>query len=167
MWRIAACLLALLLVVPDARGESSGEPADGRVVSPPSLTARTTSQPVGSARDLTSSLGPLLLVLGLLAAGAALVKRQGWFAGLATPSGPIQVLARVPLDGRHMLHVVRCGERLLLLGVSPSGVSSLGEIQQPDEVQSLCDQFAPRPVSGLAERLPQVWSWLPIPRGTA
>ena len=69
----------------------------------------------------------VLLVLSLLSAALWLLRRQG-LGGLVSvlsrqPARPrqMQVLERVALGGRHSLHLIALGDRLLLVGVSPAG----------------------------------------------
>ena len=48
-----------------------------------------------------------------------------------------QVLARLPLGREQSLALVRAGERWLLLGVAPSGVSLVAELTR-EEAQAIC-----------------------------
>jgi len=69
------------------------------------------------------------LVLGLLVGALWLVRRKG-FANVRLPlvrsSAPgrnMQVIERVTLSAQHSLHLVSLGGRLIVVGVSPAGVS--------------------------------------------
>lgn len=163
MWRIACCLLALLALAGGARGESPDESPPPRAISRPGLAARPGGPATSEGGGLIAKVWPLLTVLALIGGAAALLKRNGWTATPAAANGSIHVLARVPLDARSAMLVVRCGERLLVLGVSPAGVTTLSEIQDPDEVQSLVENCAVAAPAALTDRLSQLWT-RPIPR---
>ena len=51
--------------------------------------------------------------------------------------GAIQVVARASLGPREQLSLVRVGERLVLVGSGPGGMTPLTEVDDPDEVASL------------------------------
>ena len=55
----------------------------------------------------------------------------------ALPGEVFQVLGRKPLLGRQQAQVVRFGNKLVLLAVSPLGAESLAEITYPAEVERL------------------------------
>ena len=80
--------------------------------------------------------GALALVLGLFAAAAK------WFGGSKLAGGPVvggacEVLARVKLEPRASMHVVRVGGRVVLIGSAADGLTSLGEIDDPVEAEAL------------------------------
>jgi len=63
------------------------------------------------------------------------------------PGEVVETLGRVPLAGRQQMHLLRFGNKLLLVCVSPTGVDTLGEITDPseiDRVAALCAQTNPR-----------------------
>lgn len=84
-------------------------------------------------------MGPLLSALGLLAAvllvlaGAWIFTRWagkhlgGGFAGFGG-SGRIEVLDRTDLDRERAILLVRAGQRYLLLGSAPGGLTLLSEL---------------------------------------
>ena len=81
-------------------------------------------------------LGALALVLGLFAAAAK------WFGGSRLAAGAVgggacEVLARVKLEPRASMHVVRVGGRVLLIGSAADGLTALGEIDDPVEAEAL------------------------------
>ena len=101
--------------------------------------------------------GALALVLGLFAAGAK------WFGGSKLAGGPAgggacEVLARVKLEPRASMHVVRVGGRVVLIGSAADGLTSLGEIDDPVEAEVLAascradaDRSRPRPAAAAQE----------------
>lgn len=70
----------------------------------------------------------LLLILGLLFLGLALMKRYGLIARLqGQSSGVLRVEDRVSLGPRKQLVVVRFLNRLLVLGVADAGINLIAE----------------------------------------
>ena len=64
--------------------------------------------------------------------------------GVSGGSGRFKVLARLSLGRDQSLALVQAGERHLLLGVTPSGVSLVAELTQ-EEAQALCAQPPDQP----------------------
>lgn len=92
--------------------------------------------------------GALALVLGLFAAGVK------WFGGTklaaaAAGGGPCEVLAKVKLEARASMHVVRVGGRVVLVGSSGDGLTALGEIDDPVEAEALAAACRVAPAGGL------------------
>ena len=73
----------------------------------------------------------VFLVLGLLLTFLWLLRRKGLAntnMGLVRRAGKtkhMQVVERVPLTANHSLHLVRVQDRVILIGVSPSGCSQI------------------------------------------
>lgn len=69
----------------------------------------------------------VLAVLGLLAGTLWWLKRKGLAAvALGRRGGAgrrLELMERLPLTPHHSLHLVRIGERAILIAVSPSGCS--------------------------------------------
>ena len=61
------------------------------------------------------------------------------------PPGAVQVCGRVPLAAKQFVHLVRVGERLLVLLESPQGVQRLAEITDPGEIQRLLHPLPDQP----------------------
>jgi flagellar biosynthetic protein FliO len=79
-------------------------------------------------------IGPVLLVLALLFFIMWWLKRRGMatFAGIRfRKAGDVQrqleTLERMPLTTQHSLHLVRVRDRMLLIGVAPSGCSLISD----------------------------------------
>ena len=127
-----------------------------------------TKQPAGGAApQMGKKLPPLVtgaaslgIVLGLFLLVVWSVRRgmpQG--AGLL-PTEAVEVLGRAPIAGRQNVHLVRCGNKIVLLNVSATSVETLTEISDPDEVErlyELCRQSAgpAKAWQGLLGRLTQ------------
>lgn len=86
--------------------------------------------------DYLGQIIPVLGVLGLLILCLYLLQRRGMarFPGIARrkQGSEIAVLESVPLGAQHALHLVRIPGRLILVGTSPSQMSSLSEIETFD-----------------------------------
>jgi flagellar biosynthetic protein FliO len=73
----------------------------------------------------------VFFVLALLAAFLWALRRKGFaklnvpLTGRAGRHKLMQVMERVPLTANHSLHLVRVQDRVLLIGVSPSGCNQL------------------------------------------
>ena len=94
----------------------------------------TGGSPAG-ARDLFKMLQPAGLVL--LAIGVLTFVAKRWLPQARQAAGggaAIQVLARQHLSGKQSLCLVRLGRGLVLVGVTPDRISTVAQIQDPDEV---------------------------------
>jgi flagellar protein FliO/FliZ len=78
-----------------------------------------------SAYLLESAL-VLLLVVGLGWLVTFLARR----AGVARATGPLELIARLPLEARRAVYVVRVLDQVLILGGSEQGLSKLGELPE-------------------------------------
>ncbi len=86
-----------------------------------------------------------LVKIGLtLAAILLLIVGVGWVARRVVPgaqglggSGPLRVIARLPIAPRAHVYLVQVGKRLLVLGFTGDAIRTLSEIVEPGEVASL------------------------------
>lgn len=125
--------------------------APGRFVSrsQPSSSEEEDAEPASSRRLtwwLSTALG-LILVLGVIYAGGHALRRI--VPGIAPGDlvGPIQILYRHHLTPKQSLCLVRCGDRLLLIGVSGDQMHTLARFEDPGEIDVLkgqCLQVRPR-----------------------
>lgn len=114
---------------------------DRSPVDPKSPTATGSAVTVGSS---------LAIVLGLFFALLWLAKRNMPRGMTAISSEVVKVLGRAPLSGRQQMHLVRIGNKLLLVSVTPNGAETLTEITDPQEVDhltSLCEREQPTSVT--------------------
>ena len=95
-----------------------------------------TSRVAGPAITVTSSLA---VVLGLFAALIWLTRKFGGrSAGQgAIPKDVVQNLGSVSIDPRTQVMLLRCGQRILIIARTNTGVHALGEITDVDEVSRL------------------------------
>ena len=77
--------------------------------------------------NVMQMLAALAATLALVLLLAALVRRFGQ-GSLLPKEGPLSVRASLPFSGRERLLLVVVNERELLLGVSPAGISLLGDV---------------------------------------
>ena len=86
------------------------------------------------------------VVLGLFAIIVWLARRVGPKGNAALPEKVVETLGRAPLSGRQQMHLVRVGNKLLLLAVTPTSAETLTEITDPAEIDRLagiCQQNQP------------------------
>ena len=48
--------------------------------------------------------------------------------GVGRPSGPLELVGRLPLDGRRAVYLVRVGKLVYVVGASEGGLTRLGEL---------------------------------------
>ncbi len=111
------------------------------------LTPRRGSSPTASITPPTHEHRPWLSSAGvwgalgvfLLAAvvAARVTRRRGRWGVRRLPKAVFTVLGRRALDQRHVVYLLRCGSRILVVGCSPNGVHAIGEINDPVEVDHL------------------------------
>jgi flagellar biogenesis protein FliO len=95
------------------------------------VAARHAASTVAS---VTPALNEYLLESALV---LVLVIGLGWFAsyaarraGVARTAGSLELVARLPLEARRSVYVVRVLDQVLILGGSESGISKLGELPE-------------------------------------
>jgi len=81
----------------------------------------------------------------------------------------VEVLGRAPLASKQHMYLIRLGQKLILVSVTPTGAETLTEITDPDDVQhlaALCERGNPNSSSGgFREVLSQLGSEKPQSRG--
>lgn len=118
---------------------------------PLSPSNKTNSQDLSKNTDGLPSMiavaGSLGVVLGIFLLIAWLIRRAAPQGLTRLPDEAFEVLGRAPLAGRQNVHLVRCGNKLLLVSVTPAGAEPLTEITDPQEVDrlaGLCRQAGPQ-----------------------
>jgi len=129
-------------------GADPASPSGGPIPAPPRH-----SSPLPSSAAILM-LGLILLLLGLI----------GWIAGKKTklPFGLLsaevfEILGRAPITPRFSVQLIRCGDRLLLVAITPDTISTLSEITDPEEVTrllALCRGTNPK---GISESFRQIF----------
>lgn len=96
--------------------------------------------------ELRTVAASLAVVLALFFVVAWMMKKSLPKSAGLLPREVVQVLGRTQLAGRQFVHLVRCGNKLLLVNVTPSGAETLTEIVDPvevDRISGLCAQRNP------------------------
>jgi len=96
--------------------------------------------------SLVTAGGSLALVLGIFFLVAWGMRRVRPASMMALPGEVFEVLGRAPMANRQQVHLLRCGSKLLLVCVTPTGTETLTEIVDPMEVDrlaGLCRQTHP------------------------
>ena len=97
------------------------------------------------ATYLLQSLGTVAVFGGVAWLATAGLRRLG----VSPARGPLQVVARAPLDGRRAIYLVRVGKkRVLVVGAGDSGLSRLGSLS----VDELELEAEPGALEGAAPR---------------
>jgi flagellar biogenesis protein FliO len=78
------------------------------------------------------------LVLALFLIVVWLARRAAPQSATPLPADAVQVLGRVPLVNRHVMQLVRVGNKLILVALTQQGAATLTEITEPAEVERLC-----------------------------
>ena len=117
------------------REQAAGLPLPPRAIGRDGATDGRTHSTSGSAGLWTTiiALGSIVGVLTLV--GRWLKPYVGAPRGL--PMEAFELLGRRLIEPKVAVHLVRCGGRVLILGVSPEGVRTLSEITDPIEVERL------------------------------
>jgi len=160
--------------------EGQGGPADGEAgsgplpppnrkpslsLSPPSRSDRTAPGTRGGRTGLLRSLitvgSSLAVVLGLFFLVAWAMRRATPRGSALLPSEVVEVLGRAALATRGQVHVLRFGSKLLLVSISTSGVETLAEITDAEEVDrlaGLCRQAHPQSATAAFRQVFQQFS---------
>ena len=95
----------------------------------PVAVLQQAAAPVFGAESLALDLARSLLALGFVCALAFVslrwLGRRGFGRTLGTGAAGVQVIARVGLEPRKSLYLVRAGKRVLLIGTGEAGPPSL------------------------------------------
>ncbi|HKQ70467.1 MAG TPA: flagellar biosynthetic protein FliO, partial [Polyangiaceae bacterium] len=91
-------------------------------------------------------------LLGIIAL-AVLVLYGGRRLGLGRPSGPLELLGRLPIDARRAVYLVKVGKLVYVVGASEAGLTRLGELDA-DSLPPGGDPLAPG--GGFADVLARV-----------
>lgn len=125
------------------------EPVESQATDTPQIESETRMLPPPTIRSVKDSLQQatgrdmswLVRRGGIgLAIFVALVAVQRVFVPESKPklqNGAVQVCGKVRLDAKQFLHLVRIGERMLVLLESPSGMQRLAEITDPNEIERI------------------------------
>jgi flagellar biogenesis protein FliO len=160
--RFFLCLLFCLTLVPragwadDTPSHLPGEAGRHRI--PPHLKIDRNTPPtsVGNGGWWVGSVALALCLIGL---GAASLAAKRYATGPGELGRSIRVIGRTSLTPKHVVHLVKVADRVLLFGTGPQGAPSLlGELDELEEpVADLSQSSGPienatRLLSSLARR---------------
>lgn len=91
---------------------------------------------------LVCGLLGILALIYLMFYFSKVISRKNGMGGISGSGRTVQVLERVPLAQDKFLAVIRAGEKILLLGVSPQQVELLTELSE-DDLASSGDKGSP------------------------
>jgi flagellar biogenesis protein FliO len=92
---------------------------------------------VGAITPLISVLGSLLIVIAIFFILVLFLKKVSPKGNRLLPQEAFEDLGRAMLTQKLQLHLLRLGNRLILVSITPDGVSPVTEITDPDEVVPL------------------------------
>jgi flagellar biogenesis protein FliO len=132
-------------IVPDEETRETPEPENRRLV------RRNAQSPTGEEASRgqvellkgldTSQLktmgSALAVVIGLLLVSLWLVKRAGPRGVQIAPSEVARVIGRIPVGAKQQAQLLHLGNKILLVATTPTGAETLGEIDDPSEVQRI------------------------------
>jgi flagellar biogenesis protein FliO len=121
-------------------------PASGAKPLPLAGPNAKTSAAASSWSSFGTMLGSLAIVLGLFVVTIKLLRRGMPAAKQKLGRDVVEVLGQTPLAPRQSLQVIRFGNKILLVAMSPDGCDTLTEITDPLEVDRLagmCQQAQP------------------------
>ena len=139
----------------DLNGERSSQTVSDLQYSPQQESqAKFLSRPLPPKSDLPSSRNrdqnprmatnslwkttvALCGVLAIIVVLARVLKKHGPVSVAGIPEEAIQVLGGRPLNRQHNIQLVRCGSRILVLGISTDSITTLAEITDPLEIDLL------------------------------
>jgi flagellar biosynthetic protein FliP len=94
---------------------------------------------ISSSSGVWSAAVSLGLIVGVLLLVGRGLKRYGFKGTSTLPIEAFEVLGRRMIEPKVAVHLVRCGNRVLVLGIGNEGVRTLSEIDDPAEVERLTD----------------------------
>ncbi len=141
---VCACLLVWTTTISaqdDTRSRSRPREISGSLPLP-SRTGQADAEPaksksISSSSSLLSTTISLGLIVGTLLLVGRWMKRSGFRGAPSLPLEAFEVLGRRILEPKMSVHLVKCGSRVLLLGVGEGGIRTLSEIDDPAEVEQL------------------------------
>lgn len=137
-----ACAVGLGTVAWGEEGPGSGSARDsaGAMRLPPRNGTDSPSAPARKSTATNGGIWTTVISLGVIVGGLVLVGY--WLKPYAVgahglPIEAMELLGRRVIEQKVAIHLVRCGGRVLVLGVSPEGARTLSEITDPAEVNRL------------------------------
>ncbi len=121
-----------------SRDPSTDNPLSQRLA-PPTTRLSESSPPAAKSQSfmggpLATILGALAVTLGVFAVFVLISRRSGGNALLRNlPREGVEVIGQTNIGPRQKLLVVRCGVQALVIGISPAGIQTVAQFDDPDE----------------------------------
>lgn len=96
-------------------------------------------QSISTTTSLWSTAVSLAVIVGAIVLVGRWMQKRGFQGPPSLPIEAFETLGRRQIEPRIAVHLVKCGERILVLSVAPEGVRTLSEIRDPAEVERLVD----------------------------
>src|SRR5262245_59956278 len=84
----------------------------------------------------------VVTLLGVIALAVFLL-RWARGVGIGRPAGPLELVGRLPLDGRRAVYLVRVKKTIYVVGASEAGMTKLGEISDGGLELETVDKLGP------------------------
>jgi len=101
-------------------------------------------------------LTALAIVVGVFLLFVWLLRRGGAKTASVLPADVVSVLGRVPLASRQFAELLRVGNKLVLVSLTPTSAETLTEVTDPVEVDrllGLCQQCSPHSTTKAFEQV--------------
>lgn len=111
-----------------------------RTITPRDPSEKSPAKPSQKTFGNSSLVGTvvcLFAVFGVFLAARVWLTRHGPAGFRGLPVEALELLGKRVIEPRVSIHVVRCGPKILVLGVSPDGIRTLTEITDPVEIDLL------------------------------
>ena len=115
------------------RGQTLADLKRGRG-QPASAAGEIAAAPPSRVLEYFKVLGLLVGVIAVAVATIFILKRFVPGASRARTHRDMEILSKVALTAKHQLLMVRIAERVLVLGISPQGITRVTEMNEPHEV---------------------------------
>ena len=119
--------------LPAAGGQEPRKLAPRSVAHEP-LAKPASPNPINAISTVAASLG---IVIGLFLILVWCTRQFAPSGTAALPKEALELLGRAPLGGKHQAQLLRVGNRLLLVALSPAGATTLAEFSESSEVERL------------------------------
>ena len=100
-------------------------------------TIKTPAFALPKIESFTTAGAGLGIVVGLFLVCMFLLRKSGPKPSSPLPNEAVAVLGRVPLAARNFAHLLKVGNKLVLVAITPDGVTPITEVTDPAEVQHL------------------------------
>ena len=117
---------------------------------------------------LLTMLGSLIVVLAIFLGVTWVLRRSMPASSQLLPREVVEVLGRTQLAGRQHAHLLRCGNKLVLVALTAGGAETITEITDPvevDRMSGLCRAAQPQSSTDAFRQIFQQFSRDKSPRG--